>query len=607
MSDTPRSTPFTLTADVAGSAAAFAHLLTAAYPTAAGPGNRRTLSDAELATHLAASVIEDVGLADWVLLRLADGERLSPYQYGMLDAVDSILGKVFALPAFHPQLAAALRPHRGALAAQALTADGWVTNPRHPARRLLAALYTLACGWHPDHGGGARAQADLWLSQLAHGEQRCEDIAGAAAQWLDEERRRVERVEKRLLDAESGALRTRRARQVAARTLNQALANRAIDIAAAAAIREDWFAGMQWVLLSEGEQSPLWQRVKRATGSLRWTLSPDQTESGNSQFHRVIAQVKDELEAIAAQVFRDALPRDRLLEAIDSEHLRILRNHPRDTAPFTPVDADDAVGDGTAEISDNLVDAVRALEPGQWLQLREENTVRRARLLLKQDESRQVLLVNALGLKVLSCSWETLALRLANRDALPLLPTLPLAACIAAVVTQLEERQKREQENRLDAIRSARAAATAEVRSREAARQKALAEAQQLETARRDTQRQADAVAARDAQAGDDAMQQRRQRARLLASSLTIGTWLAFRDYEGGIIRRRLTVLLPSTGKYIFVDANGGEKIELMRDELVRALAEERIGTLSKDQRLDDALTRVVGNLQQDRGKGDRE
>lgn len=604
MSKQPRTAPSSPTPAVAGDGAAFANLLTTLFRQPPPPG-KRILTDDEARKRIAMPLPGAAILADTIERRLAADEMLSPYQYGMLAAGDRILGMLFALPAFHPQLAGVLREFRGILVAQALPADGWITNPRHPVRQLLDVIYLVACSWQPETEAAAKAarvQAESWLSQLSDAGPDCSNVADSAKRWLYGQQQRRGRLENRVLAAESGALQSRRARQVAARTLNQALAAREIDVAATRVIRKDWFAAMQWVLLSEGEQSPLWQRMKRTTGSLRWTLSPEADDDGNARYPRVLAQVRAELEALAALVFRDNLARDRLLTTIDSEHLRILGKLPRKTAPFAPVDAGDAVGDGTAEVSETLLAGVRALEQGQWLLLQEPQGSRRVRLLLRQEDSRQLLFANALGGKGLACSWEACALRLANGSAVPLPLEIPLQDCIAAVIRYLDDLRLREQQEHNEALRSARETAEAEARSRDAARRKALAEAEVMERARLEAAQRADEAriaANREARAT-------LQRARLQVSSLAMGAWLAFRNDDGTVIRRRLAVILPSTGKYIFVEADGSGRLELFRDDLVADVGNGRISPLKIDQRLDDTLTRIVDNLRQDQRPGDR-
>lgn len=599
-------TPFTLTPQVAESAAALARLIAAVYSVPGSDPGRKALVDSDLAQRLRAPVTAEMSLADWALVRLAADETLSSYQYGMLDTAERVVTGFLSTPAFHPQLAITITTLRGIFVGAALPADGWLTNPQHPARQVLSLLYALACGWQPESGAAAttlRNDIGNWLTTLLRSPNAWQEVADAMRATQDAERSRLERVEKRLIESESGVLRARRARQVAARTLNQSFAGRPIGTEVAEALHQIWLPAMQWTVLHEGEQGPLWQRSKRVTGTLRWTLSPEMGEDAQHQLMRLIGQATDELTALAPAVIHDAAARERLLEILGQEHVRVLRNEPRETQPFTPAESHDALADASASLSETLLTQVRALQPGQWILLREGNNTQRARLLLKQDDSRQLLFVNALGQKTLQPSWETLALQMTRGDleALPL--TAPLADCIATVLAELAKRHEQSQQSRLETLRAAREQAAAEARLREQARQKALAEAQTLENARHDAMRRAAELDAAAGVQASDASQQQMQRARLQASSLTIGVWLLFRSGETAE-RRKLAVLLPSNGKYIFVNADGTGKLELLRDELVRGLADGSIEALQKDQRLDDALTRVVDSLRHERGTG---
>lgn len=600
---TPVNPPFALTPEVAERAADMARLVAAAHTVPGDSQGRHPLPDAVLAERLCMPVSPELPLADWAAVRLAPEETLTAYQYGMLHCVEQVLALVLAAPAFHPQLAADIAGWRGLFAAAALPADGWLSNPQHGARRLLAALQEIACGWQPELGAAAlpvRQQIQGWLAGHAGAPKAWDETVKAILIWQAGERARTERIEKRLVDSESGALRARRSRQLAARTLNQALADRLIGIEVAEVLRDDWFQAMQWTLLSDGEQGALWARVKRVTGSLRWTLSPEIGDDARNKLMRVVGQVSEDLASLAPLVLHNDASRVRVLDTLEAEHLRILRNEPRQTAPFTPVEGQDALADASTELSATLLAPVQALAPGQWVLLQEPAGTRRARLLLRHDDSRQLLFVNALGVKALQISWESFALWLARGDA-AVLPAQPaIDDAVQQVRAELLARHERERNGRMEALRAAREQASAEARIREAARQKALAEAQMLEAARQEVLGRAAEVEANTNLMARDAEQQRQQRARLMASSLTVGAWLVFAAAVP--IRRKLTVLLPSSGKYIFVDADGTGRFELARDELIRGLADGSITTLQKDQRLDDALTRVVDNLRQERG-----
>jgi len=595
--------PFALTPAVAEAAAAFANMLSAAYRVPVEGEGRRALTDKELVQRISVAVSIEFRLADWAMMRLANDETLTPYQYGMLDVIEKILAQVLAPPALHPQFAAAVLQYRGLFAAAAMPADGWVTNAAHPARQMLALAHQAGAGWQPELGTAAlsiRGQVESWFAGIAQGQQDWLQAVKTAQQWLDDEKRRAERVEKRLIEAEAGAMRERRARQLATRTLNQAFADRLIGRDVGAMLVADWLPALQTAILRHGEQSPLWQKIKRTTGTLRWTLSPELGEEAHNKLFRLIAQVGQDLEEIAPQLFVDDSTRQRVLAVLDEEHLCVARNLPRETAPFSPLDIQDTLAETNTSLSEILLEKVRGISTANWLLLHQPGTLRRARLLLRDDESHQVLLVNIIGAKVSTISVEKLAVALAS-GAIEVLPErLPLQPAIAQVVEETRALHRQAQQSRMEALRVMREQAAAEARSREAARQKALAEARVLEAARQEAQRKAD-IAMQEANAAREATQ---QRARLLASSLTIGAWLVFRTADGTAEKRRLTVILPSSGKYILVDASGLNKFEIGRDDLVSGLGDGSISVLTKDQKLDDALTRVVSGLRSEKPGG---
>lgn len=592
--------PFALTPAVAEAASAFANMLSAAYRVPVEGEGRRALTDKELAQRASVAVSIEFRLADWAMMRLAEDETLTPYQYGMLDVTEKILAQIITPPALHPQFAAAVLQFRGLFAAAAMPADGWITNPAHPARQLLMLAYQYGAGWQPELGTAAlsiRGQVESWFEAIAQGSHDWFQAVSTAQHWLEEEKRRAERVEKRLVEAEAGAMREKRARLLATRTLNQAFADRLIGKEVGAMLTADWLPAMQHAVLRHGEQSPLWQKIKRTTGTLRWTLSPELGDEAQNKLLRLIAQVGQDLEDIAPQIFFDDAVRQRVLGTLDEEHLCVARNLPRETAPFPPIELHDALSETNTSLSEILLDKVRAVSVSNWLLLHQQGTPRRARVLLRDDEAHQLLLVNIIGAKVMTISVEKLAVAMAS-GAIEVLPEkLPLPSAIAQAVEETRVMHRQAQQTRMEALRVMREQAAAEARTREAARQKALAEAKVLEAARQEAQRKAD-IAMQEASVIRESTQ---QRARLLASSLTIGAWLVFRSADGKTEKRRLTVILPSSGKYILVDGSGLNKFEVTRDELIRGLGDGSISALTKDQKLDDALTRVVSGL---RGPG---
>ncbi|MEE4252140.1 MAG: DUF1631 family protein, partial [Alcanivoracaceae bacterium] len=263
--------------------------------------------------------------------------------------------------------------------------------------------------------------------------------------------------------------------------------------------------------------------------------------------------------------------------------------------------------------SQDLLAEVAAVAVGEWFV--EPASGRRLQLLLKLDDYQQLLFVNQLGMKQVSASFEEFAWQFSSAQISSVVAAVPLiewsAERLGALAEQYRERQQvREAEHQARIEEQMRIA-----EERDQARRKALKEARQLAAAqqRREAEeaalRQSEAAveqARRDSAAAEHGASeaQRRQRARLLVSGLTMGAWLLFHDDDGQQTRRKLAVVLPSSGKYIFVDRLGTDKYEITREALIGGVAAGAIEVVSKDSRFDDALNRVVDGIRQDRGWG---
>ncbi len=548
-----------------------------------------------------------------VVQRAFPGQSPSVRQLGVIRLARELLGDYFAQPVYHPDLGQALMRASSRLIAEALPQDGWLLRPQHPLHALLAVVEKVAAGWYPGLPQAADTISLLagWLSQPEPAGKRL----ATAEQWFQEYQQRQERITARVAESEFGVLRLDYIRQTSARSLNRLLAGRSVPDFMAEAIARHWAGAFQWTLLHHGEQSPLWQKLVRGFGLLVWSVQPEAAEaSGRSKLTRVIDQIKSELMPLLEEVIADQSLREQLREQVDIAHLCQLHARPVEYQSVPPIAGGTALNDAGASVSQDLLSEVAAIHVGDWFS--DTVTGRRLRLLLKLDEYQQLLFVNQLGMKQASASFEEFAWQFSSAQISTLVGPVPLrewaAERLAALADQYRQRQRsREQEHRAS---QAVAMQAAEVRDK--ARSKALAEARQLAETRQRQEAEGKALqqaeveleqARRESVAaghgGSEA--QRRQRARLLVSGLSMGVWLAFHDDKGEQTRRKLAVVLPSSGKYIFVDRLGTDKYEVLRDDLIAGIAAGAIDVVRKDSRFDDALTRVVDGIRQDRGWGD--
>src|SRR5690606_1426253 len=178
---------------------------------------------------------------------------LSPRQVGTIKATSAIVADFFHQPLFHPALAERLLPHTGALIGQALLPGSWLTRKSHPLVQCLGELAQFAQAWYPAH-----PQADDIVTMLQgtldqlHGDGSADALA-VFRQWRSNFMERAEKVAARVVQSESGTLRTRYARGLAARTINRQIAGRPLPAVIARELESVWLPAFQWVLLDQGD------------------------------------------------------------------------------------------------------------------------------------------------------------------------------------------------------------------------------------------------------------------------------------------------------------------------------------------------------------------
>jgi hypothetical protein len=557
----------------------------------------------------------------------------------------------------HADLLAVCEPLSAAL--EALDPAHWAAAPVHAVWQVLALVQHSGAGYQPELGrAGERILVELGAAAQQAGRGGWVAAATALEAWWTQEQQRLGRLEQRLVDTERGQLRSRRAQQVAARLLNQAMAGKRFSREVADYLQCEWFQELQWALLHFGADSEQWQRRARLTERLVASLQPaGSDDEARQQLYALIPDVGTELGALLDERAHDRGVLEQQLALIETQHLLLLRGNEPPAADFQLI-ANNDPWLSTTTISASLLQRVAVLEPGSWFVLRDAAGELRIKLILKLDDSTQLLFVNRLGVKVLQKSFEEFAYLLSVGAA----HQMPRPDCASEILRQIVARLLRNADHDGELERTeARRLIDAEARLRIEAKAKALAEAQSLaealaeakaaqrareeqiaqeeeqrrqELARRDAEQQQErarqldaerrqrAVAEQEAQrrAASEAAatpapppeqpapaaaapvdEQRLRAARREAGLMPLGTWIELIDAAGTAQRLKVAVKLPSSGKLILVDRDGVRQAELERDAFVNLLYEERARILNQGPKFEDTLARVVDSMRRDR------
>jgi hypothetical protein len=548
-------------------------------------------------------------LINGVNARLEALETLSPRQYAAILLSEKISKEFLQQKIFRPELAALLQQFLSKIAANALKGNGWLYNAQHPLRRVCNQIYHFACGWHNSLGRAAETSLRFLQSQFTAVQLDWDSFYQNFTDWLNTEQLRIQKLEQRLIASEVGAMKARRSRQLAIKTLNQLLSGKKLPPAAVTFFHGPWLQSLQLALVQGGERSELWFRQRKLTETVIWSLQPIKDDTHRQQLFRVVGQIGNELRDTLVSLAHQQEAKDEALAIIEQLHLQLVQNMNIDYADVPVLESSDVLLDNSTSISRTLLAKVEELETGIWFDFPHQTQHRRLKLLIKLDESQQLLFVNQIGMKALEQSFEEFAYQLASGGAVVLTEHRDFDACVTKILTAThaeishaaEQTARTEAENRIKMAAEQRARELARIKAEEeaaalqAAKEKADAERRESELLAEQEQR-AVAIAAQDAD--DTALQ---QRARLLASSLTIGTWAQLRNALGEMEKLKLAVILPSSGKCIFVDRNGIKKLELTRDELIQSIMQGNLDILHRGQQFEDSLARVVGSLRRDK------
>ena len=92
------------------------------------------------------------------------------------------------------------------------------------------------------------------------------------------------------------------------------------------------------------------------------------------------------------------------------------------------------------------------------------------------------------------------------------------------------------------------------------------------------------------------------QQATQSVSELQVGAWLEISSEANADekLRAKLSVIISSTGKYIFADQVGRKLAEYTREQLIAALVDGSIKVVRNGDNFEDQLAKVIRGLRRD-------
>jgi len=329
----------------------------------------------------------------------------------------------------------------------------------HPARRLLNEVAAAAMGWdsRDDYQRDALYQrVDMLVQRLL---DDFNDDPAIFAELLNDflaftndERRRSELLEQRTRDAEEGRVRTEQGRSRVQQELNCRLQGKHLPRVVVRVLEDAWSQVLLLAWLKHGDQSTVWRERLATMDELLWSVGPlDQPDDRVRLLERVPGLLKALRDGLGGAVF-DPFATSDFFACLEVIHLGAF--DPTGGAGYAepatervlvrdeiilrgPEDWPQNEGDRLLADDDPLVQQVRRLQAGTWIELHDEDEPQRCKLIALFDDNQRYVFVNRTGMKVREWSATGLAAALQRGEVSLLDDSLLFDRALDSVVRQL--------------------------------------------------------------------------------------------------------------------------------------------------------------------------
>lgn len=508
------------------------------------------------------------------------------------------------------------------------SASHWCLRDSKPNQQLfdkLSALLALATGYW---SGDEEAQ----ITGAANFQQQCDEFSS----WLASENKRAAMLETRLCETELGNLKLVSAEARVVDAINHGLAQRPLPNELHNGITGALKSELQyWAFNTAPDQLPnlpLWKSWQRLLPALGQVFSSEAIVVDDQLLYDQIPLVLAELERSLQHPTSNAQAYAQLVEQLNRCLMSAIQKQPQECALFKELPNGSGKSDYNTHIPKTLLQQTARINQGDWILFAGDDTDSiRCKLALKNPEIDQLLFVDHTGRKVMNKNAKDFALCLSTGIARPMV-LQEAAAIIHQLLPPLIERGNRsvqaqlllqknkaeqvvralvaQQQAASEAAERARAAEQArmeeQLEARRAASRKAMMEARALadDKMRREAEQAAEAKRLRVEQEVSQAAEAiaKHQQATHNIGELQVGAWLEINNQLNTAekLRAKLSVIISSTGKYIFADQVGRKLAEYTREQLTALMVEGQIKILRNGDNFEDQLAKVIRGLRRD-------
>ena len=229
--------------------------------------------------------------------------QLDDFSLAVITSVDECAAVIFRITQMAPEVNSQLRRVFPRLAAAILREPDLPLSKVPPRLTVLDALNKGMVGWTPGLGAGSNKLQTVFddaINRLLDPDSDLERLLTEVVTFMDKESDRIRRLEERLTASETGLVRTRQAKQLAAELINSKAARSQVTGSLADFLCGPWYDSLQLLVNEKGIQSEAWQRAEALTDTLLWIYQPIDSEAEDvgqqkQRLYRIIEHLPGEI------------------------------------------------------------------------------------------------------------------------------------------------------------------------------------------------------------------------------------------------------------------------------------------------------------------------
>jgi hypothetical protein len=539
---------------------------------------------------------------DWVL---------DNFTFAVLASVDDCMTLIFNITQMAPHVDDQLRKLKPRIAASLLAQPDLPLTKEPDLFNTLDVLNRGMVGWTEGLGAGSNKLKSVFddaIEQLVQGGSDLSALHAELARFMKKESDKIRRLEDRLAASETGIVRSKQAKVLAANLINDKTVGKLITESLGTFLRGPWNDSLQLLVNAKGIDSEEWQRASALTETILWTYQPideedEQAAQTKQKLYRIIEHLPGEVKELLVALEHNTHATESALETLENEQVTIVSGISPEYVEFESIPSESTEVHST--VSRVLLRKVQELTPGQWFSYTDGDQVKLIKLVLKLDDVKQLLFTNRNGMKVMQKSFDEFAYYISSHVVRVINPEAAFSSTFKTYYQGMIDELKKHRQ----LINDRKAEVDRLDEERKQAQKKALAEAQKLAIDKEEAE-QARAAALKAAQlehAKAEASKlenaDRLEEFTQVVASLAAGAEVLLPDALGEKQICKLAVKIAAADKFIFVDRDGMKAGDYNAEQLVQLLVAGQAELGESGVEFEDTLASVVSKLRSDREK----